>query len=92
MTIKVKLYGDLKEKAPQSNDNSISPSTLIIEIGDIKTVLDILNKFSIKQEEISHVFVNAKYSELRKEIKNGDRIGLFPKRMGLIFVEVKTPF
>ncbi|MFX0135952.1 MAG: MoaD/ThiS family protein [Candidatus Hodarchaeota archaeon] len=92
MAIKIKLYGDLREKAPQFSDNSSTPSTSIFEIDDIKTVLDILDKFSIKQEEISHVFVNYKYSELRKEVKDGDRIGIFPKRMGLIFVELKTPF
>jgi len=91
MTIKVKLYGDLREKVKQINNEIGLPSTLNIEIDGITTVLDILDKFSITQEEISHIFVNNKYSSPGKEVKNGDRIGIFPKRMGLIFVEIKDP-
>ncbi len=92
MTIKIKLYGDLREKASRFNIGNDVTSTLNIEIDKIKTVLDILNKFSIKEKEISHVFVNNKYSGLEKEVKNGDRIGIFPKRMGLLFVEIRDPF
>jgi len=88
MPIKVKLYGDLREKAPQHNSNTGSPSTLNLEDDEIKTVFDILKKFNIEETEISHIFVNHKYSKPRKEIKNGDRVGLFPKNMGLIFVEI----
>ena len=91
MAIKVKLYGDLREKVKQLSKEIGLPSTLSIETDGIKTVLDILNKFSITQEEISHIFVNNKYSGSGKEVKNGDRIGIFPKRMGLIFVEIKDP-
>ncbi|MFW9987344.1 MAG: MoaD/ThiS family protein [Candidatus Odinarchaeota archaeon] len=54
-------------------------------------VLDILNKLGISKKEISHIFVNNLYSSPKKEIKDGDRIGIFPKRMGLIFVEIKNP-
>jgi len=92
MTIKIKLYGDLREKTTRSNIGNGVPSTLTIEIDKIKTVLDILNKFSIKEREISHIFVNSKYSGLKKEVKNGDRIGIFPKRMGILFVELRAPF
>jgi len=92
MVIMIKLYGDLKEKIPQLNNIAPLPATLSIELDNSKTVMDILNKFSITPDEISHIFVNNKYSGLEKEIKNGDRIGIFPKRMGLIFIEVKTPF
>ena len=91
MTIKLKFYGDLREKVKQlSNENGL-PSTLDIETDGITTVIDILDKFSITQEEISHIFVNNKYSGAGKEVKNGDRIGIFPKRMGLLFVEIKDP-
>jgi len=92
MTIKVKLYGDLVEKAPQLGNNFGTPSNVVINPDGIKTVMDILNKYSITLDEISHIFVNGKYSGLGKEVKNGDRVGIFPKRMGLIFVEIKSPF
>ncbi len=92
MTIKIKLYGDLRGKGSQFNIGNGLTSTLNIEIDKIKTVLDIIDKFSIKEKEISHVFVNCKYSGLEKEVKNGDQIGIFPKRMGLLFVEMRDPF
>lgn len=88
MVINIKLYGDLREKAPRLNSDNRSPSTLHIKTEGIKTVYDILNKFGITLEEISHIFINSKYSGPGKEVKNGDRIGIFPKRMGLIFVEI----
>lgn len=89
MTIKVKLYGDLRKKVSRLNNETGLPITLDIETNGITTVFDIIEKFSIPQEEISHIFINNKYSGPQKEIKNGDRIGIFPKRMGLIFVEIK---
>lgn len=87
MAIRIKLYGDLREKLAQFK-NGGAPSTLIIKLDKIETVLDILNKFNITQDEISHIFVNSKYSGIGKQVKDGDRIGLFPKRMGIIFVEI----
>jgi len=51
-------------------------------------VLDILKQLGIDENEISHIFVNGIYSGAGKIIKEGDRIGIFPKRMGLIFLEI----
>lgn len=87
MAIRIKLYGDLREKLPQFK-NGVAPNTLNIKLDKIKTVLDILNKFNITRDEISHIFVNSKYSGIGKQVNDGDRIGLFPKRMGIIFVEI----
>ena len=88
MVIRIKLYGDLREKTPiLKNDHGV-PSTLDLNASEMKTVLDVLNKFNITEDEISHIFVNGRYSGIEKEVKTGDRIGIFPKRMGLIFVEI----
>lgn len=88
MVIIIKLYGDLREKTPRLNSDSGAPSTLHIKTEGIKTVFDILNKFRINHDEISHIFVNSKYCGPGKEIIDGDRIGIFPKRMSLMFVEI----
>lgn len=88
MPIKIKIYGDLREKAPELSINGGAPSTLNIKTDGINSIFDILNKFRINPDEISHIFVNGKYSGPGKEVKNGDRIGIFPKRMGLMFVEI----
>ena len=90
MSIKVKLYGDLREKVPNQDLHNGTPSILNIEDGDINTVFDILNKLSIEENEISHIFVNYKYCGVGKTVKDGDQVGIFPKRMALMFVEISN--
>ncbi|MFW9896643.1 MAG: hypothetical protein ACFFD7_12630, partial [Candidatus Thorarchaeota archaeon] len=58
------------------------------EINNLTTVLEILEDLNIMDEEISHIFVNGIYSGVGKVIKEGDRIGIFPKRMGMMFLEI----
>ena len=84
----LKLYGDLREKGPHLIDKNGIPSTLSLKVNNFKNILDILKKFNIEPLEISHIFVNGRYCNPNMEIKDGDRIGLFPKRMGLIFLEI----
>ena len=88
MPIQVKLYGDLKEKIKHERIDIGAPIKLNIEDESIEIVSDILKKLVIRESEISHIFVNGKYSELGKKVRNGDRVGLFPKRMALIFMEI----
>jgi len=88
MAVIVKLYGDLREKAKQPGFDVGKPSTLRINSNGIDTILDILKKFNIEENELSHIFVNGKYCGPGKKIGEGDRIGLFPKRMALMFVEI----
>ncbi|MFX0022299.1 MAG: hypothetical protein ACFE9S_08220 [Candidatus Hermodarchaeota archaeon] len=88
MVIKLKLYGDLREKFPQKYNKMGTPVTLDIKSDGIKTVFDILKKFNITNDEISHIFINNKYSGIENQVKEGDRVGVFPKRMGIIFVEI----
>ncbi|MFW9900391.1 MAG: MoaD/ThiS family protein [Candidatus Thorarchaeota archaeon] len=92
MALLIKLYGDLRKNIDHLPRYHRETNTLKIEINNIKNVLDILHKLSINKEEISHIFVNNKYSKLEKEVKNGDRVGIFPKRMAILFIEIKDPF
>ena len=88
MSISVKLYGDLREKLPHKKYYVGIPNTLKIETDKVKTVLDILKELDIDDDEISHIFVNGIYSGAGKLVKEGDRVGVFPKRMGLMFKEI----
>jgi molybdopterin converting factor small subunit len=90
MSIKVKLYGDLREKVSNQDHHNGAPSILNIEDGSINTVFDILNKLSIEKNEISHIFVNYKYCGVGKTVKDGDQVGIFPKKMALMFVEISN--
>jgi len=88
MAITVKLYGDLREKFPQINNIGGAPVTLNINFEENTTVFALLSKFNISNDEISHIFINNKYSGMEHQVEDGDRIGIFPKRMGIIFVEI----
>ena len=88
MSILIKLYGNLSEKVKDTNLEIGGPITLNVEGNEIHTVLDILDKFNIEDNEISHIFVNGKYCGPGKEVRDGDRVGLFPKKMALMFVEI----
>ena len=88
MSILIKLYGNLREKVKDTDLEKGFPFTLNIEGNEIHTVLDILDKFNIEDNEISHIFVNGKYCGPGKEVRDGDRVGLFPKKMALMFVEI----
>ena len=88
MSILIKLYGNLREKVKDTDLEIGFPITLNVEGNEIHTVLDILDKFNIEDNEISHIFVNGKYCGPGKEVRDGDRVGLFPKKMALMFVEI----
>lgn len=88
MSILIKLYGNLREKVKDADLEKAFPITLNIEGNEIHSVLDIFDKFNIEDNEISHIFVNGKYCGPGKEVRNGDRVGLFPKKMALMFVEI----
>jgi len=69
-------------------DSSGFPVTLKIKSSKVKTVFEVLKLLGIPKSEISHIFVNGTFSGLGKVVNDGDRIGLFPIRMSLIFLEV----
>jgi molybdopterin converting factor small subunit len=83
--IKVLFFGELVKKI--EGDQSISIGPLIVEYNseNLNSITDILNESNIKPEEISHIFVNGIYSGLNKKVTDGDRVGIFPKRMCLLY-------
>ena len=85
MSIKIKLFGDLKKKFPQKTDNIGAPTIFNIDSTGIKRIEDILEKLSIEQSEVSHKFVNNKYSGFQKTVRPGDTVALFPTRMSLLY-------
>ena len=88
MSILIKLYGNLRKKVNTQEIERGLPMTLNIKSKGIHSALDILDKFVIEDDELSHIFVNGKYCGPGKEIRGGDRVGLFPKNMSLMFVEI----
>lgn len=84
MTILVKLFGDLAKKISNQKFPK-SPTNAEISIEGIKRVSDILTKFSIKESETSHIFVNGVYSGFNKKVNDGDRVGIFAGNQVLLY-------
>jgi molybdopterin converting factor small subunit len=85
--ILVKVYGKLRENLNEANLDENLPVSIEINPEEVHFVYEILEKLVINEEELSHIFVNSKYCGIDKEVKNGDRVGLFPN-MALLFVEI----
>ncbi|MHA1724004.1 MAG: MoaD/ThiS family protein [Promethearchaeota archaeon] len=86
MSIKVKLFGFLKEKVGVTTTDVGFPYITFIDAGNASKVKDILTKFSIDAPEVSHIFVNNRYVGINKNVKDGDVVGLFPrKNMSLLY-------
>ena len=88
MPILIKLYGKLRENVNDVDLEKGLPVTFNIEDGSVHFVYDIVEKFGISEGELSLIFVNGKYCGIGKEVKDGDRVGLFPKNMALMFAEI----
>jgi molybdopterin converting factor small subunit len=88
MPIKLILYGDLLQKSKQEIAGNSNPLTVHLPYEKMNSVYDILERLSINENEISHIFVNHKFCGPGIELKDGDRVALFPRRMALMFEEI----
>ncbi len=85
MTIQVKLFGDLRKKTYLKITQVGSPVILDMDNTEVTYISDILIKLNINENEVSHIFVNHRYSGFHKKVENGDLIALFPRNMGLLY-------
>ena len=86
MTILVKIFGDLRHQIKGYKPKGMLPLNIELESEGIKTVSDILEKFFIMRNKTGHIFVNASYAGFDKPVKDGDRVGIFPKsNMSLLY-------
>ena len=71
MTIAVKCYATLAKYQPEkAAEYNFTPAQ--------GTVADLLHELNIPSEEVKIIFINSKSASLDTQIKDGDRIGLFP--------------
>ncbi len=85
MPIKVKIFGDLKNKLPQKASDIGAPIILNLNNKGIERISGIIEELPFKESEISHIYVNHKYSGFTKKVYDGDIVALFPKNMGLLY-------
>ena len=82
--IEVHLYGKLRRFADNSDPQSQSVAPVQWQLGD--TVGQIIDRLGMPIEELgSNIFVNGRYANLESPVQDGDRLGLFPDDMQLLY-------
>jgi len=82
--IEVHLYGKLRRFT--DNQDPTCDSIVYIPAEDGDTVEDIVRRIGIPFEELgSNIFLNGEYSALGRKVKDGDRLGVFPDNMQLLY-------
>ena len=70
MGIEIKCFATLAKFVPDNGDD------YPFEAGE--TVASLMNKLGIPADDVSLMFVNSARAYLHTELKDGDRVGLFP--------------
>ncbi len=82
--LEIHLYGKLRRFAPDSDARSESVAMVPCEGRD--TIADLVERLGIPLEELgSNIFLNGRYAALGSPITDGDRVGLFPDDMQLLY-------
>ncbi len=82
--IEVHLYGKLRRFADEQDPTSDSIVYLPVREGD--TIQQVLERLGIPLNEVgSNIFLNWQYSTLTREVKDGDRLAVFPDDMQLLY-------
>ncbi len=82
--IEVHLYGKLRRYS--DNLDPSRDSVIRIPAAEVATIQDIINRIGIPREELgNNVFLNGGYSDFTRQVNAGDRLGIFPDDMQLLY-------
>ncbi len=81
--VEVHLYGVLRKYAVQQEVSRESVVRLDVRPGN--TVGDALRRLSIADGEVSNVFRNGRLAAREDALKPGDRLGVFPPNISLLY-------
>ena len=82
--IEIHLYGKLRRFSDNSDPKSQSVTSVQWQLED--TVSQIIDRLGIPIAELgSNIFLNGRYANLESSVQDGDRLGLFPDDMQLLY-------
>ena len=81
--VEVHLYGKLRRLAGCQETTSDCIAFLSVTDGD--TIADVLSRLDIPFEETSNLFLNGQLSLPTRAVQPGDRLGVFPNDMALLY-------
>lgn len=82
--VELHLYGRLRRFAEKRDPTG--DSVVLVPVRADDTVAAVTERLGIPKEELgTNLFVNGHYSHLSRHVHPGDRIGLFPTDMNLLY-------
>lgn len=82
--VEVHLYGKLRRFA--ENPSPKGDSVVLVPIEEAEEIGDIVEHLGIPIDEIGrNIFLNGTLSSLNRPVHDGDRLGLFPTDMTLLY-------
>jgi molybdopterin converting factor small subunit len=82
--IEVRLFGKLRRFA--ENPDVKSESVIRLSLREADTIQSIIEHIGIPLNEVgNNIFLNGEYSALERTVKDGDRLGIFPDDMQLLY-------
>ena len=84
VVIEVHLYGKLRRFSEQKSP--LKESIIFLDVYEGDTIQSIVDRIGIPLEDLgSALFLNGEYSGLQRQVNDGDRLGLFPDNMALLY-------
>ncbi len=74
MKIEIHLFASLAKYLPEDAKNK----SCIIELPDHSVVGDLLEKMKLPPQSVKLIFLNGIHAHRVSELKNNDRVGIFP--------------
>ena len=82
--IEVHLYGKLRRFT--DNQDPSRDSIVYVPVREGDTIAHVVRLIGIPYEALgSNIFLNGEYSALSRRVKDGDRLGIFPDDMQLLY-------
>ena len=81
--IELHLYGKLRRFAPKQEIVGESVVMAHCEPGDC--IGDVLTRMGVPHAETSNIFINGDLCALSKDVEDGQRVGVFPDDMALLY-------
>ena len=82
--IEVHLYGKLRRFTNNQDPSQDSIINVPVKKGD--SIESIVRRIGIPLVELgSNIFLNGEYSALERKVSSGDRLGIFPNDMKLLY-------
>jgi len=86
MNVRVKIFGNLKKKLDLKDNGAGIPTIINVDFEqDSMVIKNLFDELDLNTEDTSHIFVNGDYAGLKRRIKEGDTIAIFPRDMALLY-------